>query len=74
MAKIKMIGYLRELTNVREKTIMIEKPTKLRNAIFFPENLNGERLIILVNGKSATLDTIIKDEDKIVIMPIVGGG
>ncbi|MCD6164744.1 MAG: MoaD/ThiS family protein, partial [Candidatus Odinarchaeota archaeon] len=31
-------------------------------------------IIVLINGRPATLETEVKDSDQIVVMPVIGGG
>jgi len=73
MAKIKLLGYIAEIFGYREKTVKIEKPIQLKEILRLPR-INYERVIILINGARATMNSTIKDEDEITIMQIVGGG
>lgn len=72
MAKIRMIGYIAEISGFREKTVVIERPVQLKDLL--PEKVAQKRTIILVNGLPASMDSRIEGEDQIVIMPVVGGG
>jgi len=77
MVKIKLIGYIAEIFGYREKTVKIEKPIQLKELLRSPqklENIDQERIIILINGAPATLNSTIKDKDEITMMQIVSGG
>jgi len=74
MAKIKLIGYAAEILGYREKTIKIRKPTRLARLLKFPEKVETQRLIILINDAPATLDSIVTDKDEIRIIQMLGGG
>ncbi|MFX1362848.1 MAG: MoaD/ThiS family protein [Promethearchaeota archaeon] len=36
--------------------------------------ISEDRVVVLVNGISASLETDVDDGDEIVILPIIGGG
>ena len=74
MTKIKLIGYVAEIFGYREKIIKLEKPLRLAELLSFPKNVETDRLIILVNGIPATLESIVANEDEILIMQMLGGG
>jgi|Deesub1362B_J571_1020462.scaffolds.fasta_scaffold10679_2 sulfur carrier protein ThiS len=74
MAKIRLIGYVAEIFGYREKTVKIEKPLRIEELFLFPENMEKKRLIILINGVPATLESKVTDRDELVIMQMVGGG
>ena len=72
MAEIKFFGYLADLAGTREKEVNLENPVPLREMLpsFFPE----KNIIILINEKVGGLDSLIQDEDSVVLMPILSGG
>lgn len=72
MAELKFLGYLADIAGAREKEVNLEKPLPLREILppAFPE----KNIIILINQKSATLDSVIRNEDRISLMPILSGG
>ncbi|HDO20235.1 MAG: MoaD/ThiS family protein [archaeon GB-1867-097] len=73
MAFIRALGYLAEYIGGRSMKIRVDKPVKIRDIIKLPLDLEG-RIIILVNGQPSTLDSLIVDSDRIVLMPIISGG
>jgi molybdopterin converting factor small subunit len=72
MAEFKFLGYLADVTGVRVKSLYLETPTPLRKIL--PPSFPAENVIILVNQKVSHLDSLIKNEDSVVIMPIISGG
>ena len=72
MAELKFFGYLAEIDGARVKKIVIEKPAALREVLppAFPE----KNIIILVNQKPARLDSRIRNEDRVSLMPFLSGG
>jgi len=51
----------------------VKVPVKVKEIMSIPREVY-DRTIILVNGKSVSLDYEVKDGDKIVVMPFVSGG
>lgn len=73
MVKIKLIGGLKRKLGFDEKEFSIDQPTPLRDLLDL--SLDDDRLVILINETSGgKLDTIIKNEDYIMISPVFGGG
>ena len=72
MAEIKFFGYLADIVGARTEEVRLEKPVPLRELLpsAFPEG----NIIILIDEKAGNLGSLIKDEDSIVIMPILSGG
>ncbi len=73
MVKIRLISYLSSIAGYREKIVQVDGPTKVRELISFP-TLPEDRIIILVNERGAKLDSLVKDDDEIKVLPVVGGG
>ena len=76
MVKIKLIGWVADLAKFKEREVKIDLPVKVKNLLNIKEidKIDEERVIVLVNGKPATLETEVKDDDQIVVMPVIGGG
>lgn len=72
MAELKFFGYLADLAGARIKEIILEKPAALREILppAFPE----KNIIILVNQEPARLDSLIRNEDRVSLMPVLSGG
>jgi molybdopterin converting factor small subunit len=72
MVEIKFIGYIAEKVGTREMKVSLKRPVKLKDII--EVKLSQDRAIVLINQKRGTLDSRIKNGDKIMIMPVVSGG
>ncbi len=72
MAEFRFIGYLAEVFGEREKKIVLENPMKLRDIL--GSKFSEERTIVLINQQAGNLDSIIHNDDKVAILPIISGG
>ncbi len=72
MAELKFFGYLAGIAGARAKEINLKKPVALREILpaAFPET----NITILINQKPGHLDSLIHNEDRITIVPILSGG
>ena len=72
MAELKFFGYLADIVGARAKEVSLEKPVALREILPcpFPET----NIIILINQKAGRLDSLIRNEDLVTIMPVLSGG
>lgn len=72
MVEIKLFGYVADFMGMRTKCVNIDSPIPLKELLLspFPET----NIIILINEKAGNLDSIINDEDSIIISPIFSGG
>jgi len=73
MIRIKAIGYIAEVIGARELTIESDRLVKIRELISLPKKLES-RLIVLINGKPGTLDSLVKSGDRVTLMPTISGG
>ncbi len=74
MVNVKTLGWISEKIGFKEKTFHLKKPLKIINFLPVLAEIDDNYIIILVNGKPASKDTIVKDDDNIIIMPVVSGG
>lgn len=72
MVEIKFIGFIAEKMGTRELEISLKQPMKLKDLI--EVELSKDRSIVLINLKRGTFDTLIKNGDSVIIMPVVSGG
>ena len=72
MVEIKFIGFIAEKMGAREMKISLKQPVKLKDIV--EVDLSKDRAIVLINQKRGTLDSLIKNGDKVMIMPVVSGG
>ncbi len=72
MAELKFLGYLAEVVGGREKKMILEKPKPLRELL--PPSFPEKNIIILIDNKAGGLDSLIGNENSVLIMPILSGG
>ncbi len=72
MAELKFFGYLADIAGARAKEINLEKPVALREIL--PASFPETNITILINQKVGHLDSLIRNEDRVAIMPILSGG
>jgi len=72
LAEFKFLGYLTDIVGARTKKVKLEKPVPLREMV--PSTLPETNVIILINQKVGHLDSLIRNEDTVTIMPILSGG
>jgi molybdopterin converting factor small subunit len=72
MAEFKFLGYLADLYGKKRVKIPLDSERKLRDilGVEFPE----DRSIVLINRRVGNFDSLIRNGDKVVIMPIISGG
>ena len=72
MAELKFFGYLADIAGTRAKEMSLEKPVALRAIL--PASFPETNIIILINQKVGHLDSPIRNEDRVALMPILSGG
>jgi molybdopterin converting factor small subunit len=72
LAELKFFGYLADIVGTREKEMPLKKPVALREIL--PSPFPEKNVIILINQRAGTLDSLIKDEDSVALMPVLSGG
>ena len=72
MVEVKFIGFIAEKMGTQAMNVSLKQPVKLRD--IFEVDLSKDRSIVLINQKRGTLDSLIKNGDKVMIMPVVSGG
>jgi molybdopterin converting factor small subunit len=72
MVEVKFIGFIAEKMGAQEMNVSLKQPMKLKDII--EVELSKDRYIVLINQKRGTLDSLIKNGDKVMIMPVVSGG
>lgn len=72
MVKIKLLGYVASLAKFKKKEIQIDKRVKVKDLLGV--KISEDRVVVLINGISASLETDVDNKDEIVILPIIGGG
>ncbi len=72
MVEIKFIGFIAEKMGAQGVNVSLKQPMKLKDML--EVELSEDRCIVLINHKRGTLDSLIKNGDKVMIMPVVSGG
>ena len=72
MAELKFFGYLADIVGARAIEVSLEKPVALREIL--PPSFPEANIIILINQKAAHLDSLIRNEDRVSLMPVLSGG
>ncbi len=75
MVKIKYVSYLADIAGTKEQDVKISNPTPIKKLLKIkPEDIAGEPIVILKNQRTATLDTLVNDDDLVVLLPAIDGG
>ena len=72
MAEFKFLGYLAEIAGNRTKHLILEKPVILREIL--PSSFPEKNVIILIDHQVGHLDSLIEDQNTVILMPILSGG
>ena len=72
MVEVKFIGFIAEKMGAQGVRVSLKQPMKLKDML--EVELSEDRCIVLINHKRGTLDSLIKNGDKVMIMPVVSGG
>jgi molybdopterin converting factor small subunit len=70
MLEVKFIGFIAEKMGTQGVKVSLKQPMKLKDML--EVELSEDRCIVLINHKR--LDSLIKNGDKVMIMPVVSGG
>jgi len=72
MATFKFLGYLAEVAGSSTKEVVLKEPAHLEEML--PPTFPRRGIIILINEKPGQFDSLIKDEDSVLVMPMISGG
>jgi len=72
MAELKFLGYLADKAGKRSQEVLLKKPQRLRDLL--PSPFPEQDIIILVNQKVGSLDSMVQNEDRVILMPMISGG
>ena len=71
--KMKFLGWIAALAGRREIEVKVGKPVRLKELL--PFSLQGkDNIIVIVNNKPGSAETIVEDDDYVALMPIISGG
>jgi molybdopterin converting factor small subunit len=72
LAEVKFLGYLAEVVGARTKHLVLDKPTPLRSVL--PSSFPEENVIVIIDKRVGSLDSLVENGNSIIIMPVVSGG
>ena len=72
MVEIKFIGFIAEKIGSQGMKVSLKQPMKLKDML--EVELSKDRCIVLINHQRGSLDSLIQNGDKVMIMPVVSGG
>ncbi len=72
MAVLRFLGYLSDIAGVRTKELVIAGQKPLRDIL--PQGFPEANVIVLIDRKAGTLDSLIGNESSVLLMPILSGG
>lgn len=72
MATLKFLGFLGDMVKTKEMEISIQKSRKLRDLL--PVKLPEDRTIVLINQEGAGFDSLVHNDDMVLILPVISGG
>jgi len=72
LASLKFLGYLAEIAGTRERNLVLDKPTPLRGIL--PPSFPEENIVILIDERAGSLDSVIENESSVILMPMLSGG
>jgi molybdopterin converting factor small subunit len=72
LAELRFFGYLADIVGARVKEMTLEKPVALRKIL--PASFPETNITVLINQKPGHLDSLICNEDRVALMPILSGG
>lgn len=72
--KVKAIGWLRDKLGFEEREFYLDKPSKLTDFLPQLQPVNDDHIIVLVNGKPASKNAIVNNNDEVLLLPMTSGG
>ena len=72
MVEIKFIGFIAEKVGSQGLNVSLKQPMKLKDML--EVELSEDRCIVLINHQRGSLDSLIQNGDRVMIMPVVSGG
>ncbi|OLS28216.1 MAG: hypothetical protein HeimC2_08710 [Candidatus Heimdallarchaeota archaeon LC_2] len=73
MVRIKLISSLKRIAGFETKEVEIKIPTPLKEIINF--DLPNEHIFVVINEtKGGSMNSIIENDDYVLLSPIFGGG
>ena len=73
MVKVKLLGHLPKSKKDREYKIDPNGPLQVKD-LLSEVSYDENRIIVLVNGETKSIDSFLGEKDEVIIMPKIGGG
>lgn len=70
--RIKFLGWIASLAGKREMDVTVETPVQLKEIL--PFSLRERNIIVVVNNKPGSEETVVHNNDQIMLMPVISGG
>ncbi len=70
--KLKFLGWISSLAGKREMDVQLDIPVQLKEIL--PFSLHERNIIVIVNNEPGSEETMVKDADQVVLMPVISGG
>lgn len=70
---IKFLGRAADIVGTKEVSREVNAPTPLRDLLEV-DSAELDQFLVLVNQQASSLDSLVSDQDEIIIMPMIGGG
>jgi hypothetical protein len=69
--EIHFLGILAEKAGYRHRHVVLERPARLRDLL---PPLADEDVLIMIDGRVGTLESLVEDGGTVTIMPMLSGG
>lgn len=70
--KLKFLGWISSLAGKREMDIDLEEPVQLKDIL--PFSLKKRNIIIVINDEAGSEESMVKDTDRVALLPVISGG
>jgi molybdopterin converting factor small subunit len=69
---LKFLGWISSLAGKREMDLHLETPVQLKELL--PFSLQGKNIIVVINNRPGSEESIVHDTDYVALLPIISGG
>lgn len=70
--KLKFLGWISSLAEKREMDIDLEEPVQLKDIL--PFSLKKRNIIVVINDEAGSEESMVKDTDRVALLPVISGG
>ena len=69
------MGWIADKMGFKEKEIPLNgKKVPVKELVPAVKLEKPERIVVLINHKGASIDSLVSDEDYVAVLPVIGGG